>query len=388
MGKTKFQIDLGLSDIKIKSINRDNFGDYHIYVSCTAKQAICHNCGKTIRKSHGQCQETIIEDLPIRDQKVFIHVKWPRFMCVDCDGNPTTSFKPDWLSDCGTKTKAYERYILKCLVNSTVEDVAIKHRTSGEIVQGIIDRNITSEINWSSVSPTVIGIDEISMRKGHYYYTIVYDMSVKGRVKVLFVIEGREKEDVLKMLKTIPLSVASNLKSICVDMSSSYIPAVKDWLTNIGLSWKEILTIDRFHLAKSLGDLADKERKKTINDLKLAFTIYEISEKALYKLSDQGIAVEVINSLKSLKGMKIQGRDQFLDQIRQVVDGAKFKVVSSIMFKLCKTSDNEEVLEQLKRIMWPFRKHEKDLDEKEQTKLDDLFKLSPQLKQVYYFREA
>jgi len=58
------------------------------------------------------------------------------------------------------------------------------------------------------------------------------------------------------------------------------------------------------------------------------------------------------------------------------------------MLKLCKTSDNEEVLEQLKRIMWPFRKHEKDLDEKEQTKLDDLFKLSPQLKQVYYFREA
>ena len=71
----KFIIDLKLSSIKIKNITTDSEGDYHIDASCTANHATCHKCKNKITHAHGQCKETIIEHLPVLDQRVFIHVK-------------------------------------------------------------------------------------------------------------------------------------------------------------------------------------------------------------------------------------------------------------------------------------------------------------------------
>ena len=136
--KTKLSIDLGLKAIKIKQVSIDCHDDYHLYVSCTATSAHCHQCGKKITASHGQCNETIIEHLPILDRRVFIHVKWPRFRCSECD--TTTSFKPEWLNDTGELTKAYEKYCLRFVLNSTIKDASEKLSTTEEVIEGVINR--------------------------------------------------------------------------------------------------------------------------------------------------------------------------------------------------------------------------------------------------------
>ncbi len=109
--RTTFKIDLGLSDIKVKNMVINTHDEYHIYVSCTATSTQCQNCNNVISKSHGTCKETIIEHLPILDNKVFIHVKWPRFVCLFCD-KATTSFHPSWLNDTGELTRPYEKFFL------------------------------------------------------------------------------------------------------------------------------------------------------------------------------------------------------------------------------------------------------------------------------------
>ena len=155
--KTKFKIDLNLSSIKLKRVTIDSNGDYHIYVSCTAKSTLCHKCGHKITKPHGQCNESIIEHLPILDQSVFIHVKWPRFKCDECDSNnSTTSFKPKWVNDTGNMTREYENYCLKFLINSTIKDVSEKFNTTEEVVEGIINRNIKTNISWTETKPTIM----------------------------------------------------------------------------------------------------------------------------------------------------------------------------------------------------------------------------------------
>ncbi len=160
--KSSFKIELGLSNIKIKSVKIDESGDYHIYVSCTAIKTVCHKCGKNIHNGHGHCQESVIEHLPILERRVFIHVKWPRFKCPYCDGNPTTSFRPPWLSDNGQQTTPYEDYCLKWLINSTIKDVADKLKTTEEVIEGIISRRVHTDINWDRISPTRIGLDEMA----------------------------------------------------------------------------------------------------------------------------------------------------------------------------------------------------------------------------------
>ena len=270
--KTNFKIDLHLNSIKVKRVTIDSNGDYHIYVSCTAKSTLCHKCGNKITKSHGQCNESKIEHLPIFDQRVFIHVKWPRFKCDKCDSNnSTTSFKPKWLNATGNMTREYENYCLKFLINSTIKDVSEKLNTTEEIVEGIINRNIKTAINWTEVKPTIIGIDEIALRKGHsHYLTIVSDLSFRKKVKILGVLDGNSKEDILPFLRSIPKEILLSLEGITIDMGASYFSALKELIDDVD-RFNSIVTIDRFHVAKLLGDKVDKERKKAVKKLKIEF---------------------------------------------------------------------------------------------------------------------
>ena len=279
--KSNFTVELGLSHIKIKTVKIDEFGDYHIYVSCTATTTVCRTCGKKISNVHGHCQESIVEHLPILDQRVFINVKWPRFKCPYCDNNPTTSFRPPWLNNNGQKTIPYEDYCLKWLINSTIKDVADKIKTTEEVIEGILSRRVNTEINWNIISPTRIGIDEIALRKGHnQYLSIISDISVLHNIKILGVIKGRTKEEIFPFLNSIPKDILLSLEAITIDMSASYFPALKEVIGDVDV-FNQIVTIDRFHIAKLLGDKVDKERKKLVRQLKEK---YENNEDELNKI--------------------------------------------------------------------------------------------------------
>ena len=272
-----------MSSIKIKAVTIDSLGDYHVHISCTETSTSCYKCGKSISKSHGQCEESTIEHLPILDHRVFLHVKWPRFKCDDCDNTPTTSFRPDWLNETGELTKAYENFCLKYLINSTIKDVSEKLRTTEEIIEGVINRNIKTSIDWKQIFPTRIGIDEIALRKGHsQYLTIVSDISIPKKTKILSVIKGRTKEDILPFLKSIPERVLFSLEAITIDMGASYFSALKEIIVDID-DFNRIVTIDRFHVAQLIGNKVDKERKKVVNRLKKEF---ENDEEQLMNLKN------------------------------------------------------------------------------------------------------
>ena len=269
--KDNISIPLRLSDIKIKKMTIDENNDYHIYAACTSTSSVCHRCGKVILRSHGQCKESVIEDLPIQECRVFIHVKWPRFICTDCDEGPTSSFHPTWLSDNGEHTKRYEDFVLKNLINSTAKDVAEKLRTTEEVVEGIVNRNITTAISWDGINLLKMGIDEIALRKGHkHYLTIISDLSIKNKTKILAVLDGRKKEAIMPFFSAIPERIWTSLESITIDMSGNYFSTLKDVIGN-DILFDKIVTIDRFHVAKLLGDKVDKERKKVVKAIKKEF---------------------------------------------------------------------------------------------------------------------
>ena len=267
MAKTRFQIPLNLTNINIQEIKINEIGEFHIYVSCTARNCECYKCGKEITKSHGHCKETIIEHLPIFDNKVFIHVKWPRFICDNCDDHPTTSFHPEWLGENGECTRDYEKYILKCLINSTIKDIAEKNRTTEERIEGIIDRCISLEIDCDLRKITRIGVDEIALKKGHnHYLTIVSDISIPGKTRLLKVISGRSQEEILPFFQSVPRYIWTNVESISTDMGASFLSTLMKVLGEE--LYNEKVTIDRFHVAKLINGNVDDERKKNYNKLK------------------------------------------------------------------------------------------------------------------------
>jgi len=124
------------------------------------------------------------------------------------------------------------------------------------------------DYDWLLNRPRVIGFDEIALMKGHnHYLTIVTDLSDSGGVKILAVLDGRKKEDLEPFLQGIPRECLLSLESICIDMGASYFAALKA-IINDDEFFNRVVTIDRFHVAKLVGEKVDKRRKKLVAELK------------------------------------------------------------------------------------------------------------------------
>ena len=92
-------------------------------------------------------------------------------------------------------TKAYDRYLLKQLVNSTIEDVSLRENVGYDAIVGTLNRQIENKIDWEKVDDLhTVGIDEIAMSKGRKNYAAIITARQKGgKVQLLAVLPDRKK---------------------------------------------------------------------------------------------------------------------------------------------------------------------------------------------------
>jgi transposase len=132
-------------------------------------------------------------------------------------------------------------------------------------VQGIIDRGVSEKVDWTEFKELEqIGIDEIAAKKGHQdFFTMVTTRLATGALRVLGVLEGREKATVKKFFLSIPKNLRKTIRVVCSDMYEGYINAVKEVLGQ-GVP----VVVDRFHVAKLYRKGLDELRKKELKRLK------------------------------------------------------------------------------------------------------------------------
>ena len=71
------------------------------------------------------------------------------------------------------------------LINSTILDVSIKEDMGYKAIESIVDRYIESEIDWNKVNVIgLLGLDEISLKKGYQDYVTLITSKTKDGVKV------------------------------------------------------------------------------------------------------------------------------------------------------------------------------------------------------------
>jgi hypothetical protein len=185
---------LKLPNTKITAIEIIN-GEIFIYVCAIEEKTNCHKCGKEVDKYYGMGQEIKLRHLPVLGHIVYIIIQPKRYLCENCPDRTTTTQKFSWYREKAKATKMYEDYILLSLVNSTIEDVSQKENMSYAIIENILDKNIDSEINWNQISElNCIGIDEISLKKGHKYFVTVVSAYVNKKLTVIALLKDRTKE--------------------------------------------------------------------------------------------------------------------------------------------------------------------------------------------------
>ena len=258
------EIPLDLPDVRVLSTQLTRERELLIEVESTLTTTTCRRCNKTISSFYGYDRPIRLRHLPSFGLVVYIELRPKRFRCPFCDDHPTTTQRLRWYDPKALHTKAYERYLLLHLINSTLADVCLKEDLTQDALEGIVDRWIASEVDWQRVAHfTVMGIDEIALKKGHGNFVAVITARLQtGEVEPLAILPDRKKETLCAWLKCIPASRQRQIKTVCTDMWEGYTSAVREVMP------RSRLVIDRFHVARHYRDDADTLRKKELARLR------------------------------------------------------------------------------------------------------------------------
>jgi transposase len=282
MSRSQVTIPLDIPEIKVLKNEINKAGEFIITVESTKDAAVCYRCGKTIRKFHGHDDWVLLRYLPVFGRPTYLRYRPRRYRCEYCDSHPVTSQRLDWHEPNSPNVFAYELHILLQLVNSTIEDVSEKEQVSYPSIVGILNRHISTKVDWSQHTCLgQLGLDEIAIKKGHGdFVVIVTSRSKNGRVRLLAVLPDREKATVVDFLRSIPQRLKKTIECGCSDMYAGYIEAIREELPDVRL------VADRFHVTKAYRDGLEGLRKKELACLKkeLSDADYKLLKGSMWAL--------------------------------------------------------------------------------------------------------
>jgi transposase len=269
---------LGIPNIEIEKVSlNDGKRELSILVKSTINGTDCPKCGQRLHKQCHSNHEIKLRHLSIFGYVTYIIITPLRYECEHCDGHPTTTQALNWYEQRHTCTNAYEDYILLSLINSTIQDISIKENIGYDVIEGILNRNVSTNIDWDTIEKIdIIGIDEISIKKGHRDFVVIVTAFINEQLRILAVLENREKATIKKFFKSIPKRLRKSVKAICSDLYIGFINAAKEVFGR-----KIRIIADRFHVTKLYRESIDTIRKKEMKRLKK-----ELSEQEYKRLNN------------------------------------------------------------------------------------------------------
>jgi transposase len=199
---------------------------------------------------------------------VIIHFEVPRVHCETC--GLIRQVEIGFADERRSYTKAFERYGLELSHLMTIQDVAEHLNVGWDLVKDIVKRDLSRRFAKPKLKHLKqIAIDEISVRKGHKYLTLVLDLDSGA---VVFVGKGKGADALQPFWKRLRGSHAK-IKAVAMDMSPAYREAVSKHLP------KAKIVFDHFHVIKlfneKLSDLrrllfqqAEDEEKKVLKGVR------------------------------------------------------------------------------------------------------------------------
>jgi len=191
-----------------------------------------------------------VRDLNLAGAKVFIRYNYRKVFCSRCSGIYVE--EQEFVLPYARVTKRLARYIHQLCKKMTITDVAKHFGLDWKTVKNIDKHFLQEEFGQTDYNDLhIIAIDEISVRKGYRYYTVVIDIA-SGRV--LWMGEGRAKETLDAFFGPMTTEQRHSIEAVVMDMWPAYINRVKHWCPGARI------VFDLFHVVKEFHKVIDKVR--------------------------------------------------------------------------------------------------------------------------------
>ena len=161
----------------------------------------------------------------------------------------------DFLADNPLYTKRFAWYVGRRCRSSTVKDVAKELKLHWGAVKELDKEYMRVQLERAGTpGPKAIGIDEISIRKGHTYRIVVSDL-IRGR-PIWFGGEDRSEESMNAFYDWLGPKKTQGIRLAVMDMWKPFRNAAQTRAPQAAILF------DKFHVVKHLNEALDKVRKE------------------------------------------------------------------------------------------------------------------------------
>jgi transposase len=222
----------------------------HIEILYANDNYHCPKCGKESKLYDHRIRR--LRHLDTCDYQTILEVKVPRIKCAE---HGVQQLNVDFAEKHSLYTEVFENKVIEMLKTMTTITAARQMRIGWDAIDNIKQRAVKRGLlRREKIGVKDLGIDETSYQKGHNYVTIVYD---KNSGKVLDVLDNRDAETVKEWFLGQEIAYFGFLESISMDMSRSFISAVKGLFPE----WERQICFDRFHISQLFNKALDKVRR-------------------------------------------------------------------------------------------------------------------------------
>jgi len=212
---------------------------------------LCHDCGRPAVTVHSQGYYRYIRDLNLASAQVWLQLEYRKIWCNNCGGARVEQLNFSGASQRVTYRLA--RYIYGLCKVMTIKEVAEHLDLDPKTVKQIDKEYLEEEFGDTNTDNLrILMIDEIAVRRGHRYMTVVADY-FSGRV--IWMGSNRDKKTLGKFFATMTREQKDAIEAVAMDMWEPFINRVKHHCPQAKI------VFDFYHVVQSFAKVIDKVRR-------------------------------------------------------------------------------------------------------------------------------
>jgi transposase len=193
-----------------------------------------------------------VRDLSCGAYRIYLDFEVRRVFCRTCAA--VKRERLSWLADSALHTKRFAYYVGRRCRSATITDIAAELHLGWDSVKELDKQYMRAQLTRAGTpGPTVIGIDEISIRKGHIYRIVVSDL-LRSR-PIWFGGEDRSEASLAQFYAWLGQKKSARLQLAVMDMWKPFRNATHTHAPQAAILF------DKFHIVRHLGEALDQVRK-------------------------------------------------------------------------------------------------------------------------------
>jgi transposase len=184
--------------------------------------------------------------------RIFLEIEVRRVQCRSC--SKVKRERLEFLADNPFYTKRFAHYVGRRCRQATIKDIAQELNLDWDTVKTLEKQYMQAQLARAGTpGPKAIGIDEISIRKGHTYRIVVSDL-IRMR-PIWFGGEDRSEASMAQFYDWLGDKKSRGIRLAVMDMWKPFRNA------SLARAPQAAILFDKFHIMRHLGDALDKVRK-------------------------------------------------------------------------------------------------------------------------------